>query len=398
LASSSEEIDEDTQTSCMKRSISITSEISTGADSKRPRKPRRKACLTLKGSENRKKASRNSGSPETTVNRLQEQRTKKSDNRSNETPEATRKRLEDQQARTSLQRQHETAQATQNRIDENQMRTSTARSNESSIETQNRQRADQARHITSRANETETANAIRLQQQVIRSRNNRANETADERARRQLRDREYQRNRRLGRSEAAHQRELEQRRERYRESLARHRNHRTAYMCRNAPVQPVELHRLSRMNQECEHCGALYWVDEKTTRNEFKLCCGAGKIVVPPQREPLALMRQLLDPNTTSTAQVRRNKNFMANIRQYNSTLAFASIHAPGFKAPPTGQTDHRFVYRLQGAMYHKTPPVLFDRNMYEPRGGQFYIMDSDEAHRERLQIARNTHLDEAVC
>ncbi|XP_023765103.2 uncharacterized protein LOC111913607 [Lactuca sativa] len=71
-------------------------------------------------------------------------------------------------------------------------------------------------------------------------------------------------------------------------------------------------------NVVCELCHAKLWKDESSRGNKtgdkiFSLCCGYGKVELPPLKEPPQSYKQLyLEINSKS-------KYFMKNIRRYNS-------------------------------------------------------------------------------
>lgn len=103
------------------------------------------------------------------------------------------------------------------------------------------------------------------------------------------------------------------------------------------------------------------------------------------------LMVQLLIPNRNDGNEVENSKLFLSKIRQYNSILAFASVIAQ-LNVPPG---THQFVYRIQGSIYHNVPPLL--PNQHEPQTVQFYVMDSEVAHAERMRINIDQDLDDNV-
>ena len=111
-------------------------------------------------------------------------------------------------------------------------------------------------------------------------------------------------------------------------------------------------------------------------------------------------MRQLLYPDSNDEEEMEEHKLFMSNIRQYNSLFAFASIHTklqfPDNNSRSTNYSRGRgFVYKIQGGMYYRVPPLNFSEKR-ERETAQFYILDSDEAKKERLKITGNS-LNERV-
>ncbi|GJZ17269.1 DNA helicase [Tanacetum coccineum] len=77
---------------------------------------------------------------------------------------------------------------------------------------------------------------------------------------------------------------------------------------------------LGNCDQECHHCGCLFWYNERLKGNgydrraEYHLCCGGGKIYMPPQPDPPVFIQQLL-----------RNSHFMEHVRAYNQMFSMTS-------------------------------------------------------------------------
>ncbi|GKA41917.1 DNA helicase [Tanacetum coccineum] len=57
---------------------------------------------------------------------------------------------------------------------------------------------------------------------------------------------------------------------------------------------------LGDCDQECRHCGCVFWYNERLKgkdyggRAEYNLCCGGGKIYMPPMPDPPVFIQQLL--------------------------------------------------------------------------------------------------------
>jgi len=133
------------------------------------------------------------------------------------------------------------------------------------------------------------------------------------------------------------------------------------------------------MKDRCPHCRALHFKCE-ASRNGFNLCCRQGKLkyvpVLPPAPAPLAGL-------LSGTG--RRSEEFKQNIRRYNAALAFASFNDGGGAAECSGSSRPRGppVYVLHGQVYHATS-TLYPSNGKEPRYGQLYIYDAQEAATRR--------------
>ena len=84
---------------------------------------------------------------------------------------------------------------------------------------------------------------------------------------------------------------------------------------------------IGNMTYHCSYYHAKFWEGEKLSTStkqisKFPLCCGEGKVVLPP----LDNLPELLDHLLTSTD--TRGKDFRNQIRAYNSSLAFCSLGA----------------------------------------------------------------------
>ena len=101
----------------------------------------------------------------------------------------------------------------------------------------------------------------------------------------------------------------------------------------------------------CPLCCAKFRESEKlssSTKNcyKFSLCCGQGKVVLPPLASPPDMLMHLL------TAADKRGREFRDQIRAYNSALAFASL---GVNLDKELANARRGVYtfRIQGFVHH---------------------------------------------
>lgn len=105
-------------------------------------------------------------------------------------------------------------------------------------------------------------------------------------------------------------------------------------------------------------------------------------------------MKKLLMPNPKNKQEVSDAKHFKENIREYNTSFAFASI-VTDLKTPAGGA----FIYKIQGTIYHQLAPCYVDKNKYKPQAIQYYFLDGDEANKERLATAKreNKILQEKV-
>jgi hypothetical protein len=118
----------------------------------------------------------------------------------------------------------------------------------------------------------------------------------------------------------------------------------------------------------CNHCRSLNFESEKTTRGIFSHCCHNGTVTVPEQLFPEMLQDLLGNPANVDY------KHFHDQIRQYNASLAFASMNAKTITLPGV------YVYKVHGQIYHSIgnmhPEVGIAR-----QNSQFYIIDTIQNH-----------------
>ena len=139
-------------------------------------------------------------------------------------------------------------------------------------------------------------------------------------------------------------------------------------------------HNAGLLNIVCIKCGSKNFAGETTGKvNIFSSCCHKGKIKLAPIKtvERIVNLMKGID---------RDSKNFMNNIRSYNSALAFASMGAQ--IKPPPGFGPYCF--RIHGQIYHSTS-ALHPADGDSPQFAQIYILDSEEALSQRMQYSANT-------
>uniref|UniRef100_A0A453C8N7 Helitron helicase-like domain-containing protein n=2 Tax=Aegilops tauschii subsp. strangulata TaxID=200361 RepID=A0A453C8N7_AEGTS len=127
------------------------------------------------------------------------------------------------------------------------------------------------------------------------------------------------------------------------------------------------------------------WHGERSTntRNitvpKFGLCCKEGKIKLPPLKQALLYLRQLLRYNERG-----ESSNFRPNIRLYNSMFAFTSM---GGKVDYeiNKQTPGPYVFRLNGQNYHQIGTLLPKDDVMKPKFAQLHIHDTENEVRNRI-------------
>lgn len=166
-----------------------------------------------------------------------------------------------------------------------------------------------------------------------------------------------------------------------------------------------EKHYFGKMDNVCRHCGALYFQCETTTRGKFTVCCLDGA-VKPEQKEGFpSELKKLFMANKNFENQVLWNeaKNFQENIRNYNNSLAMASMSA-NIKMPTGGPycfRVHKQVYHFVGSSHPTVPhernfaQVLFldtEQAAAELAGRKMNDSCSEELFKKLIEILRNHH------
>uniref|UniRef100_A0A1I7T6R1 ATP-dependent DNA helicase n=1 Tax=Caenorhabditis tropicalis TaxID=1561998 RepID=A0A1I7T6R1_9PELO len=131
-----------------------------------------------------------------------------------------------------------------------------------------------------------------------------------------------------------------------------------------------------KMDNECSHCGALYFDSETIKRGVYTACCLEGKIK-PEQNKnfPEELKKLFITTKSDNNQDLwREAKHFRENIRQYNNTLAMATTKA-SLDLPPRGA----FCYRIHKQVYHLIGG-LHPAEGEERKFAQIFIVDTEQA------------------
>ena len=124
---------------------------------------------------------------------------------------------------------------------------------------------------------------------------------------------------------------------------------------------------LGSMTVEGYSCKAKFFECEVKDKSGPQLkCCKRGLITLPRRTDPPEVLRRLL------TNEDEESKHFRASIYRYNSSLAFASIHA---QCPSLEQGAQAFI--VQGQMYTTMYPGMPGPNS-APRGNQMYFLEME--------------------
>ncbi|KAK6027977.1 hypothetical protein OSTOST_05986 [Ostertagia ostertagi] len=218
-------------------------------------------------------------------------------------------------------------------------------------------------HRRRRDRENGEQRAARQRADAERQRLSRESEGVEERRNRLLSDSGRHQQRRDGESR-------QERRARLSNDAERHRRE------RNRPSEMLEValrerfaqsSYLGHLNYRCGNCGARHFLCE-----------------VKRQHPDL-----FLDALYGYGAQQRTQKNFMDNIRSFNSALAMASMGAQ----VDTFRGRGPYCYRIHGQVYHRIGP-LHPQEGEERQYGQIYILDTEMAAQQRIGDVRNADCD----
>jgi len=128
------------------------------------------------------------------------------------------------------------------------------------------------------------------------------------------------------------------------------------------------------MNSICEFCKSKNFENEKTKEGTFFRCCVNGKVFIPSIEFPKEL-RCYYD------GRHKESKHFLKNIRQYNSSLAFASLNIYKTISKPGP-----YAIRIHGQIYHLTSKFIGTNLKY----AELYFIDAKQALEERMSKQPN--------
>lgn len=313
----------------------------------------------------------------------------------NETPQARQSRLErglrnirNHRANETQAERNERLQVEANRTRENiaaeEQQTEIAR-----VAMQNQRQRER------RTNETNDEQLNRLARTAQRNRNNRANETEEQRERRLQYQRDYRR--RIADAETEQERleRLGLVHVRARQARFNLPTYRLWYRS-NRPVDPQD--NQGAPDQICPHCGAKYWRNEVNSTGVYTKCCERNKIVIPRFTQAHPTLVRLLGRDNQNPMDIEIRKNFINNIREYNSTFSMAAVLTNFDRADMDNHFNdiHRrnargrpmpYLYKIHGRIYYKIAPMFNgiegNQNL---RAVQCLMMDSDQAILEAME------------
>ncbi|KAL7583175.1 hypothetical protein Lser_V15G43646 [Lactuca serriola] len=124
----------------------------------------------------------------------------------------------------------------------------------------------------------------------------------------------------------------------------------------------------------CQICHAKLWKDEsvrgqKKDNTSYSLCCGYGKVELPPLKEAPSSYRNLYRSVDS------KSKHFMKNIRRYNSMFSFTSMGGKVDSSINKGNAP--YIFKLSGQNYHSIGSLLPTPGS-RPKFCQLYIYDTE--------------------
>ena len=132
---------------------------------------------------------------------------------------------------------------------------------------------------------------------------------------------------------------------------------------------------IGSMSATCDWCGAKKWNKESAS-----FCCNKGKVNLGPVAQPPELLRELYAGETA------KSKQFLSNIRAYNSCFQMTSFGAKVIREPGYMPT-----FKIQGQVYHLAGS-LYPRHQESPNFLQIYFVSN-----MREQAQRRTSLFDGV-
>ncbi|RCN31573.1 hypothetical protein ANCCAN_22634, partial [Ancylostoma caninum] len=313
--------------------------------------------------------------------------------------------------RQQIRRQSEDVEQRSARLLTNAERQRRRRLNEDNEQRTARRVAHADRQQRRRQNESAEQRSARLLGNVERERRRRQSEDTEQRSVRLLANAERQQRQRQNESveqrsarrpmNAARQQRrrqnegVAQRNERLRNDAVRHYRRRndaadTTGLALRSRV--TEMNYLGTLSYRCSHCGALHFAFEVKQQHpeSFSDCCDRGRFNLNLFEDfPEEIKQLFLRGRDATPEERRRQRNFLDNIRNFNSALAMASMGAQVDALHGRGP----YCYRIHGQIYHRLG-ALHPNQGEERQFGQIYILDTEMAAQQRLGNVRNSNCD----
>ena len=154
----------------------------------------------------------------------------------------------------------------------------------------------------------------------------------------------------------------------------------------------------ARYQYQCSHCDALFYGVECNTSGLFTSCCLSNKVNIEHIPDFPEEYSELFTRNNTNRVVTQERKKFLDYIINYNSLLSFAAISA---RLDSTVENfRNHYVYKIHGRMYHRIAPAnRTEGQNFHMQGGQYYMLDTDQAHRDRMENSNQVfnYIDENV-
>jgi len=149
---------------------------------------------------------------------------------------------------------------------------------------------------------------------------------------------------------------------------------------------------LGPMNVKCLYCGGLHFKQEKTGRDSsiFTLCCQKGKVSLPHLRNSPYFQELIGNSQSENRAARLRSKNYLDNIRQFNSAFAMVSSESH----LDENITHGIYNFKIHDAFYHRVGPLIPQEGR-DPKYAQIYMYDVDTATQQRMKQNANKKCNE---
>ncbi|GJU81562.1 DNA helicase, partial [Tanacetum coccineum] len=140
---------------------------------------------------------------------------------------------------------------------------------------------------------------------------------------------------------------------------------------------PVGYKHLGGCDYSCQHCGALFWYEERIKNNprgarpRYNGCCKGGRVVLRTYEIYPEYIKTLLE-----------NRHFLENIRAYNQMFSMTSLGARVDESINNGRGP--YVFKISGQLYHWIGSLCPSEGE-PPRFLQLYIYDTDNEVDNRL-------------
>ncbi|PWA81778.1 helitron helicase-like domain-containing protein [Artemisia annua] len=139
---------------------------------------------------------------------------------------------------------------------------------------------------------------------------------------------------------------------------------------------PLDYKRFGSCDKVCQHCGALFWLEERRTgmpasaAPQYQKCCAGGRVVLRAYGEYPAYIVDLYS-----------DRHFVDNIRAYNQIFTMTSF---GATIDGSIHAGGPYVFRVSGQIYHWIGGFCPSGDE-TPRFLQMYIYDTDHEIHHRL-------------